>query len=216
MDVTLQLTNAFVLANQRFSELRARWIEVSFAIGGLLPESLLTVSVQRSGDLDVLVRALEDERASPHWDARADLSGDAISRLVMLSELWVGSAYEIVRLLEERKLVPASVDFRKLHDELRAIRVPVMKHEIARDKKLKAPLEFQRVPSRVGDEPYIYAKDDATRSLILPTGISERGAVMWHTIDGIDLSELWLERRRLSDAFLAFWPTKRTSSDRQR
>ncbi|AOL03568.1 hypothetical protein WI95_06300 [Burkholderia contaminans] len=71
----------------------------------------------------------------------------------MLSELWVGSAYEIVRLLDERKLAPASMDFTELHDELRTIRVPVEKHEIARDRKLQAPLEFMRVPPRVGDEP---------------------------------------------------------------
>ncbi|HEJ2443755.1 TPA: hypothetical protein SLZ45_005321 [Burkholderia multivorans] len=210
MDVTLQLANAFVLAYQRFHEVRARWIEVAIAIGGLLPASLLTVSVQRCGELDVLVRALEDERASPHWDARADLLQDSTSRIVMLSELWVGSAYEIVRLLDERELAPASMDFTKLHDELRTIRVPVEKHEIARDRKLKAPLQFERIPPRVGDDPYIYAKDDPTRSQIMPVRLSGRGAVVWHTIDGLDLSERRLERRRLSDAFLDLWPTKPT------
>ncbi|WP_321809183.1 MULTISPECIES: hypothetical protein [unclassified Burkholderia] len=214
MDVTRQLANAFLLAHQQFHEVRTRWIEVSSAIGRLLPASLLTVSVQRCGELDVLVRALEDERAAPHRDARADLLLDSTSRIVMFSELWVGSAYEIIRLLDERKLAPASTNYTKLHDELRTVRVPVEKHEIARDRKLKAPLEFQRVPPRDGDEPYIYAKvkDDPTRAHILPTGFSDRGAVMWHTIDGVDLSERWLERRRLSDAFLDLWPAKRTSS----
>jgi hypothetical protein len=46
------------------------------------------------------------------------------------------------------------------------------------------------------------------RAHIMPTGLSERGSMMWQALDGATLEATWFERRNLSDRFLNLWPSK--------
>ena len=206
MQATRLLTGAFAAAFEQFQELYVRWVAVSNKIGLTLPDSTLTLSVQRVGRLDLVARALEDERfdsSQPINDFPTHLLRDECQG--MISELWVGSVYEIVRLLEERKLVSLSEEFKRLHDDLRMVRIPVEKLEIARGSKLPPTQEFARIPAREGDEPHAYRHKDPQRSHILPMRLSARGSTSWLVLDAETMQEKWVERRALSDEVLALW-----------
>ena len=58
-------------------------------------------SVQQAGQLDLVLRCMEEE-----YTPRAEEIEDIVSFSFhkMLAEIWVGSVYEILRLLKQRKL----------------------------------------------------------------------------------------------------------------
>ena len=97
----------------------------------------------------------------------------------MLSELWVCDVYEIFRLLTDknRKLAPKSDVITALAHDLKLLRMPLEKHEIA-------------------------AKPEAH---IMPSEVSSRGSVRWHVIDVKSRKSYWLERRALSERIVAHW-----------
>src|SRR6266545_4559907 len=107
---------------------------VSYRIGGQLPASLLVSSVQRAGELDLLLRCMEDELSVVIDSPKPDLS---FHYQALLSELWVGHVYEIFRLLKDRKRAPDNQDFDNLAYHPRLLRIPLDKHEIPGDRKLK-------------------------------------------------------------------------------
>lgn len=209
MNVTQLITAAFILARSRYPELCTIWNRISFQVSALLPNSLLMVSVQRMGDLDMILRAMEDDY-SPLTEGTgeagrpADLFSDHYH--LMLSELWVGAVYEVFRLLIERKLTPDSDAIRALAHDLRLLRIPLEKHEIAADRKLSETLRMQRYPPNNNEtDSYHYSKNDARRAHIMPSGISSRGSVMWYVIDVKSQKSFWLERRALSERIVAIW-----------
>ena len=124
----------------------------------------------------------------------------------MLSETWVASAYEITRLLIDRQIAPDSVAFRGLAHDLRLLRIPLEKHEIAKDRKITEPLRMQKM-SLAGDETdvAVYSKSDTLRAYRMPFRISERGSVMWNAIDTDPLTSQWIERRGLSERMINLW-----------
>jgi hypothetical protein len=63
---------------------------------------MLFSSVQRAGELDVLLRCMEDELGADTSSQEGDFS---FHYQAVLSESWVGQVYEIVRLLKARKLI---------------------------------------------------------------------------------------------------------------
>src|ERR1700674_530451 len=203
MDVSTLIIEAFQKANLSHQTVAQTWVSVSYRVGGLLPNSLLGAAIQRDGNVDVVLRSMEDELAAPK------ATGPHMMHFhyqKMLSELWVGSVYETVRLLVERKLGPADSVFRELAHDLTMLRIPLEKHEIARDKKLTAPLQMRRLPPNNGETGiYEYPKDDSTKAHIMPVGTSGRGSVMWNVIDIQANVERWLERRDLSERLLAVW-----------
>jgi hypothetical protein len=88
--VTQLITAAFMLSRSRYPELHKIWINVAFRVGGLLPNSLLLPSVQRTGDLDMMLRAMEDDySAQPEGAGDEDLFSAHYQ--LMFSELWVGA-----------------------------------------------------------------------------------------------------------------------------
>lgn len=200
-----------MLARARFPDLQKNWIDVSLRVGGLLPKSRLLVSVQRVGDLDMLLRAIEDEWVSAPvkpGDAGRQSAADLLSchYQLMLSELWVSSAYEIFRLLKARKLADGNA-FNALAHDFRLLRVPLEKHEIVEDGKLSAPLLMQNFPpDKENPEIRAYDKNDTTRAHIMPTGLSERGSLMWLVFDHRANKQFWIERRALSERIIALWP----------
>jgi hypothetical protein len=91
-----------------------------------------------------------------------------------------------------------------LAHELRLLRIPLEKHEIAADRKLTEPLRMHRQPPNNDDtDSYEYSNNDARKAHIMPTGISSRGSVMWQVIDLQSNSSYWLERRDLSERIVA-------------
>jgi len=123
--------------------------------------------------------------------------------LASFSELWIGQVYEIVRLTRDKSLI-ADGDFLKaLAHDLKLLRVPMEKYEIAQDKSLKSPLLMSKFPAKNGDLYYSYNSKDPQRAHIMPTGISHRGSMQWRAIDiSVGLTERWIERRDLADRLL--------------
>lgn len=101
--VTELVLAAFRLASRRHRTARQAWVGISHRVGGgSLPKSELVVSIQRMGELDVLLRCMEEE-AKADMARRPDLDGGLDCQL-MLSEMWICNAYEIFRLLQSRNL----------------------------------------------------------------------------------------------------------------
>jgi hypothetical protein len=203
MTVNQCVVQAFQIARASYPDLHKTWIGVSFRIGGLLPNSLLLPSVQRSGDIDMLLRAMEDEHVSTtSEESAAELS---FHYQAMLSNLWIGDVYEILRLLKERKFADDDA-FNALAHDFRLLRIPLEKHEIVEDRKLSGPLPMQTYPSD-DENPRLrtYDKDDPKRAHIMPSGLSNRGSLMWLVFDHRTGSQFWLERRALSERMIALW-----------
>lgn len=174
------------------------WIKASYNIGGLLPTSGLSISVQSIGQIDILLRSMEDEFSSnPHQS-----HGFEINYQKIFSEFWVGSAHEITRLLRWRNLAPDNNDFKVLLRNLELLRMPLDKHEISSDKKLTAPLIMQRFPEEPGDIDIIYDKNNMNKSITMPSSITESGSITWYVLDTNTKKQFWLSRRFLSDCFI--------------
>lgn len=199
--VTELILSSYQLAAIQQGTVTGAWITGSHILGGALPGSLLSLSIQRAGRLDTVLRCMEDEFTSV-----ALVEGIFLGRtelLVSLSEAWVGQVYEIVRLSKERELIASSDFFQALEGDFRLLRIPLNKHEIAKDKKLAVPLSMSRTPSEASDVDYQYDKTDRLRSHIMPIEISSRGSIQWCAIDiSATLSQRWIERRDLADRFL--------------
>ena len=120
---------------------------------------------------------------------------------VLFSEVWISSTYEICRLLKCRGLIGEVSEFLDLEHDLRLIRVPIDKHEIAKDKKLKEPLKFGKLNNRGDVKDYCeYVRDDPRRAHIMGAGITLRGSVIWNALDVDNIDQTrWLERLSLSE-----------------
>ena len=205
--VTQLITAAFMLARFRYPELHKTWNSISARVGGLLPNSLLLSLVHRTGDLDMILRAMEDD-FSPAREGAGEVDLFSFHYQKMLSELWVCDVYEIFRLLTDknRKLAPKSNVITVLAHDLKLLRIPLEKHEIAADKKLSEPLLMQTyAPNNNETDSYYYSKSDARRAYNMPSGVSSRGSVTWYVIDVKSQKSYWLERRALSERIVALW-----------
>jgi hypothetical protein len=202
MIISNQLLAAFAAAKTRLQDLAAAWVKISFNVGNRLPASLLSPDIQRYGDIDLLVRCMEDERAQK----LASIDMFAYHYQKLMSDYWIGSMYEIFRLLRQRGLADADPAFNEIFSDLELIRMPLEKFELAKDKKLGRPLEMTRLPERNDEsDKYVYDKNDDLRSHIMPTTVSENGSVEWHVHDVIIGENRWVQRRNLSDRIIKLW-----------
>jgi hypothetical protein len=212
MTVTQLITAAFGLARSRHQELHQTWIAISMSVGGMIPNSLLMASVQRSGELDMILRCMEDDYSLTKENAESE-NLFSFHYQMMLSEIWIGAVYEIFRLLAERKLSPDDAAFTMLSRDLRLLRIPIEKHEIAAQGQLSEPLLMQSNPRMSqGRDTYLYSKSDPKRAHIMPAGLSQRGSVMWQAIDLKSQQSHWLERRALSERMIAVWEPRPSSN----
>ena len=85
-------------------------------------------SIQQDGNVDVLLRSMEDERAAGLAGARQEGLFE-FHYQKMLSEFWVGRFYEHLRLLTDRKLLRKTGEVGALAEDFRLLRVPIEKHE---------------------------------------------------------------------------------------
>jgi hypothetical protein len=212
-NVSQLITAAFNLAKGRLPQQYQQWVDASYAIGGLLPNSMLVSSVQKEGEIDLVLRCMEAEAMQTPGEASPLFTFHYQS---LLSASWVGGCYEILRTLRQREMervqrsggqmqgLVASPGFADLFRDLELLRVSLEKHEIPKDNKLSAPMQMARVPS--SEEPrdaYVYDKADDKRAHIMPMGISANGSVMWQVLDHARQLAYWVERRDLSSRLLA-------------
>jgi hypothetical protein len=119
---------------------------------------------------------------------------------IFFSEVWVSGIYETMRLLlNDRKLVPDSGEYRALFNDFELLRIPIDKHDIA---KQKAPLEIMTYDQK---DPYVFTKGDPQRSHIMYTAVSVQGSLKWQVIDVKADKTRWIERRSLSDRMITLW-----------
>lgn len=195
------VVSSYLLAAKHQDAITQSWITGSHRLGGALPDSLLTVAIQRTGRLDAVLRCMEDEYIGT--DLPEDIRPWVAEPLASLSEVWVGQVYEIVRLTQERKLITDSAFLEILAHDFRLLRITMEKHEIAKDRSLDTPLRMARSAEKEGEVEHHYDKKDPLRAHIMPTGISRRGSMQWLAIDiSGTLSQRWIERRDLSDRIL--------------
>lgn len=200
--VTDLIFNAFTLAFSDQRTVRESWIRISHGIGSLLPDSLLVMSVQQVGIIDILLRSLEKERETLVFERKRNETDTRLEfhYQCILSQNWVCSVYEIFRLLQRKKLIRGNAEFDALAHDLRLLRIPFDKHEIAADRKLSSPLTFQSIPSPLQETKYYrYDPDDLMRGYDALLGVSANGSTMWNTVDGTTGETKWLERLALSD-----------------
>jgi len=189
---------AFEQAQTRYPALFQDWQKIALRIGALLPTSQFAFAVQRDTQIDLVLRSMEDDRA-------AGLVGDHFSFAMefqyqkYLSDLWVCSVYEMLRLMRER-LVENNRELDLLAHDFTILRMPLEKHEIAEHRKLGGPVELFRERSKSdSSDTQMYSKGDKKRAYIVPTQISPRGSVVWITADAEAKQSRPLERRELSD-----------------
>ena len=183
------------------------WCKASHIIGGgLLPDSELVVSIQRIGNTDVLLRCMEEETAAEISQLQFATDVDlALHYQIMLSEAWVCECYEVFRLLKSRNLLRQNKAFENLAHDLRLLRIPIAKHEIANDRKLSTPLKMYKlsVQGNVTGS-YDYSSSDSQKAHIMGKKMSERGSVTWDAIDVASGESCWLERLSLSKRIVTF------------
>jgi hypothetical protein len=167
------LVSLFLCARARHGALCNSWAKASFALGGRLPASLLMTSVQRDGDIDMVLRSVEDEIASGASNLQDPIQSP-LHYLNHLSSCWISSVYETLRLLRDRKQLEETDRVADLFRAIELVRITIDKHEIAGDGKLKVPLQMTRLPAK-GDptDAYVYARNDSSRAYIMPTGLSQ-------------------------------------------
>ena len=209
--VSLLLNSLFNIARTKYSAEHAAWVDLSFRFSGRFGLVTALSSIQREGDLDLLLRCLEDE-----LDTKNEKSVTAFSfhHQMMFSEVWIVGCYEILRAFRQRDWDAAKAgratsgvseldEFKAIFVDFELLRMPIAKYQIAKDDKLKQPLPMRRVGAG-NDKPIeFYDPKDPERFHIMPGGVSERGSAMWLALDGRNSREHWIERRKLADRLLA-------------
>lgn len=215
--VTQLVVAAFTHARAHQQGLAERWVKVSYRIGGHLPNSLMTDSVQREDEIDAVLRSMEAdcvERIKKQSD-----DGDIFSfhYQMMFSVSWISNCYEFLRAVKQRKLerekkgeVVASevfdTEFKNLFRDFEILRVTLDKHELPKDNQLRQPLQMERTPKVEGSaDSYTYDRSDTKRGHIMPSGISQRGSIMWFATDPASNESGWIERQELSDRLIALF-----------
>lgn len=199
------LVQTFSAAKQKQQTLNNAWVQISHRVGGRLPTSLLSVAIQRDGDLDLLLRAMEDEQAD-RMQSELDSGMFECHYQHMMSVYWVGGIYETLAVLRRRNIAGTNPVFQEMLGDAEMVRVTLEKHEIAKDRTLKTPLPMSRAPANNdATDQYIYDPKDPLRSHIMPSGVSARGSIMWSVLDLKNNTMKWIERRTLSDKLLSLW-----------
>ena len=202
-NVSQLLNAAQLVARKKQVTVHLKWIELSWSLGALIAEGA-ALTIQSLGSIDMLLRVLEDERIATVHSVEEQVPNPqdfSLEIQVTLSEFWVGSAYAIFRCAKEKK--PCDDTARRLHDDLRLVRVPLEKYQIPQDYKLLEPIPMGVIGSEGGDI-RMYDKNDKDRSHIIGRNISGRGSVEWMTVDAIRGLNVLLERRELSNRILAY------------
>lgn len=189
------MTRLYAAAVAQNQEVFQNWIKLSEKLyPNIATGSILTL--QNIRNIDVILRALESEldASTPGIDPILTLQGG-------LSELWVGSAYEVFRIAKNK--MPADHAAKKIHDQLRLLRMPLEKYEVAGTSNLKEPLQMVKSDGVAG-EMSLYDKNDSSKEYMMPSRISPNGSIEWNTFCSVENKSLWIERLKLSDEILSY------------
>jgi hypothetical protein len=209
--VSTLLNSLFNVARAKYSAENKSWVDLSYRLSGRFNLVTAVSSIQREGDLDILLRCLEDE-----FNTSKDVPGLELSfhYQIMFSETWIVGCYEILRALQQRDRestrignLPSGVseldEFKSIFNDFELLRMPIAKFEIAKDRKLENPLPMRRVGDGETTSTEFYDPKDPGRFHIMPKGVSSRGSAMWLALDVRNSREHWVERRDLADRLLS-------------
>ena len=213
--VTQLVSAIFKLFIQAHPDLHNEWDNISQQVGSKLPYSALSIALLQLGELDVVLRSMEDDRSANQQEnleferflssgeLDAMLTGPEIDRLalsslraidllharqyqIFLSETWVCGFYDIFTLLKMRNLFQRNGKFADLSHQLKLLRIPLEKYEIARAKNPSASYKMKRVASHniASTEIHRYSTASEQRWYSMPFSFSPRGSIKWTVFDG--------------------------------
>jgi hypothetical protein len=201
MNATNLLLAAYGIAMAQHQELHNKWIAISTKLGSIAG-TVHTISLQKIGRLDIMLRRIEDERLDM---MRAEPSNEpewSLDLQCALSENWLISAYEIARAAKKPFKASGKDASRllQLEHRLAVVRMPIAKGVI-QGMDRKAHKDSPPVLVKLGDDtPELYQDDG---SYIMPQGLcSETGAVLWYPVDMTVRQTVAICRRDLSDEML--------------
>lgn len=190
MTVNDYLRAADAAARMRAPGLSMQWIRVSHVVGGMMPHGSIADVMQEAGRLDLLIRAIEDER------------DPMLHPLVPIAMTWVALSYEAVRALHQRS--PALPGLEPLLRRLELVRMPLFKSEVARERPNRMPpIDLYAYPPTSAEEaPRRYDRLDDQRAYRPVAAMTEQG-LAWGVVDAVTCRMVWVTRRSLADALLA-------------
>ena len=205
------LNSLFNVARAKYRAENEAWVQLSYRLSGRFNLVTAVSSIQRKGDLDILLRCLEDE-----FNANKDASGMDFSfhYQMMFSEAWIVGCYEILRAFQQRDREAAKAgrptsgvselhEFKSIFTDFELLRMPIAKFEIAKDNKLEQPLPMRRVGDDETKPIEFYDPKDPGRFHIMPKGVSSRGSAVWLALDVRNSRQHPVERRDLADRLLS-------------
>lgn len=160
--VTPYIEAAWKAARAKYPEQHGTWIDLSARLAGRISIVPLMMNVQRLGDLDLLLRAMEDEASANSSSLRG--MSMAFHYQLMLSETWVVVCYEALRVVRDRERKAAALElakdpaflqddisslasFKAIFHDVELLRMPITKYEIAKDSKMKGALNLRAIPA---------------------------------------------------------------------
>jgi hypothetical protein len=205
------LKSLFDVARAKYRAENQAWVELSCRLSARFNLVTALSSIQREGDLDILLRCLEDE-----FNTNKDAPGMDFSFYyqMMFSETWIVGCYETLRAFQQRDRDAAKagkptsgvselLEFKSIFTDFELLRMPIAKFEIAKDNKLELPLPMRRVGDDETKPIEFYDPKDPGRFHIMPKGVSSRGSAMWLALDVRTSQQHWVERRDLADRLLS-------------
>jgi hypothetical protein len=205
------LNSLFNVARAKYRAENEAWVQLSYRLSGRFNLVTAVSSIQREGDLDILLRCLEDE-----FNKNKDAPGMdfSVHYQMMFSETWIVGCYEILRAFQQRDREAAKAgkpisgvseldEFKSIFNDLELLRMPIAKFELAKDRDLERPLPMRRVGDDETKPIEFYDPKDPGRFHIMPKGMSARGSAVWLSLDVRNSREHWVERRDLADRLLS-------------
>ena len=205
------LNSLFNIARAKYGAENKAWVDLSCRLSGRFNLIAAMPSIQREGDLDILLRCLEDE-----FSTNKDASGMEFSvhYQMMFSEAWIVGCYEILRTFRQRDSeatkggkptsgVSELEEFKSIFSDFELLRMPIAKFEIAKDYEQDQPLPMRRVGDDETKPIEFYDPKDPGRFHIMPKGVSSRGSARWLALDLRNSRQHWVERRDLADRLLS-------------
>ena len=125
----------FAKAAGKNGDINDKWIRISHRLGAQVAVGAVQ-TIQWIGQLDVILRSLEEEFLQKDPDANL-----ALTIQTYLSDAWVGSAYEIFRILKNRR--PKDLDAKPIYDALLLLRVPLEENQLPQDRSPKDVLKLE-------------------------------------------------------------------------
>lgn len=133
MEVGQHIALAFHQARASYPELNRKWVDASHFVGSAVPQSLLSINIQRQGELDLVLRCIEDEAVRRRVESQQD---DLLvsNYLHIFSSEWIGGIYAVFFVLKSRGFDSGGAQFLEIFRDLELLRIPLEKHEIAKDR----------------------------------------------------------------------------------